>query len=100
MKTNEENTASFYLFRNEVVWTEQVPALAGITAKILVLLDKALGAFITVSVEPVSDGCSLVRYTANMTDAGKALATQLSQLIFHYVGYLVGQLTAMGTTQV
>jgi hypothetical protein len=79
---------------------DSVPALAGITAKILVLLDQALSAFVTVSVEPVSQGCGLVRYTANVTDTGEALATQLSQLIFQYVGYLVGQLTAWGTTQV
>ncbi len=46
---------------------EQVPAFASVIAKIMVLLDKALVVFATVEMEPISEGCSIMRLTANTT---------------------------------
>ena len=73
---------------------DTVPALAGIIAKVLVLIDKALGAFVVLDTEPVSEGCDIVRYTANITPAGEALADNLAQLLFSYISNLAGELTA------
>lgn len=76
---------------------EQVPALGSIIAKIMVLLDKALGVFATVEMEPISEGCSIMRYAANITTEGEALADNLAQLLFSYTAYLSEYFTALLT---
>ncbi len=76
---------------------EQVSSMASIIAKIMVLLDKALGVFATVEMEPISEGCSIMRYTVNMTTEGEALADNLAQLLFSYTAYLSEYFTALLT---
>lgn len=76
---------------------EQIPALAGVIAKIMVLLDRALGVFATVDVEPISEGCSIMRYTVNVTTEGEALTDTLAQLLFSYAAYLSEYFTALMT---
>lgn len=76
---------------------EQVPALGSVIAKIIVLLDKALGVFATVEMEPISEGCSIMRYTANVTTEGEALADTLAQLLLSCTAYLNEYFTALLT---
>lgn len=74
---------------------EQVPAFASVIAKIIVLFDKALGVFGTVEMEPISEGCSIMRYTVNITTEGEALSDNLAQLLFSYTAYLSEYFTAL-----
>lgn len=65
-----------------------IPAFPGLIAKIVVILDKAMGAFATVEERPISEGCGITAYYVNMTGAGDTLANSLSQLIYGLVNYL------------
>ena len=76
---------------------EQVPALASVIAKIMVLIDKALGVFATVEMEPISEGCSITRYAVNITPEGEVLADNLAQLLFSYIASLGEYFTALLT---
>ena len=68
---------------------EATPSFASIVAKLTVLLDRALGVFVTVESEPISEGSSIVRFTsANVTDTGEAFADNIAQLLFNYVSFL------------
>jgi len=73
----------------------EVPALPGIIAKTLVILDKAMGAFATVEERPISEGCGITAYYVNMTGAGDSLVNSLSQLIYGLVNYLSGYFAAL-----
>jgi hypothetical protein len=47
--------------------------------------------------EPISEGCSIMRLTANTTTEGEALADNLAQLLFSYTAYLSEYFTALLT---
>jgi hypothetical protein len=76
---------------------QEVTGLPGIVAKLIVIWDKALGAFATVTEQPISEGCGITAYHVNITETGEALVVNLSQLLFNLVSYLteyLGSLTA------
>jgi hypothetical protein len=41
---------------------QQVTGLPGIVAKLIIIWDKALGAFVTVTEVPISEGCGITAY--------------------------------------
>jgi len=77
---------------------QQVTGLPGIVAKLIIIWDKALGAFVTVTEVPISEGCGITAYQGNITVAGEALITNLSQMIFNLVGYLTTYFGALAAT--
>jgi len=79
---------------------EQIPALPSIIAKILVILDQALGAFATVSERPISDACGITGYYVNVTPTGDALVTNISQLLYSFYEYLSNYFAALTSVSV
>ncbi len=74
---------------------DQVTGLPAIVAKLVVIVDKALAAFATVTEQPISEGCGITAYYVNVTDAGESLTTNLSQLIFGLINYLSEYFSAL-----
>lgn len=74
--------------------TNPMGALISITAKLMLIVDKVLGAFVNTPEMwiPNSDTvCNIPAINATMTDCGTALVDQLTTLIY-YVVQLGGQL--------
>ncbi|UCG82172.1 MAG: hypothetical protein JSW38_08135 [Dehalococcoidia bacterium] len=74
-----------------------VPALPGIIAKVLGLVEHVLDIFITVEVTQSSGvECNIPQYSTSITDCGELLVDLLGQLIYGAINlgaHLMGSLT-------
>ena len=61
--------------------TGPMPALPAITAKILVLVERVLDCFVTVSMEPANACCNIANFYGTTTPCGEQLAVSLAGLI-------------------
>jgi len=77
---------------------QQVTGLPAIIAKLIAIWDMALGAFATVTEQPISEGCGITAYYVNVTPSGHDLATTLSSLIFNLTSYLTHYFAALSAT--
>ena len=77
---------------------QQVTGLPAIIAKLIAIWDMALGAFATVTEQPISEGCGITAYHVNVTPSGHELVTTLSSLIFYLTSYLSHYFAALSAT--
>ena len=61
----------------------EIPALPSIIAKVLVMVDKTLGVFASVTETQPSGACGITSYNVTMNDCGNALIDTLANLIYH-----------------
>jgi hypothetical protein len=61
----------------------EVPAFPAIIAKLLVMVDKTLGVFATVTETTPYGACGITSYNVTVTDCGTALIDTLANLIYH-----------------
>ena len=61
--------------------------IVSITAKLMVILDSILGAFVNLSTfyEPAISDCGIVAINANLTACGQSLVDQLVTLVYYLV---------------
>lgn len=75
-----------------------MPALPGIIAKILALVEAVLDTFVNVSTTSTLGSCNIVQYETEMQNCGDALVTQISQMIYagtELVASIISALTAV-----
>lgn len=60
-----------------------IPALPGLVAKTLALLDQVMSIFVSVSETTASGACNITVYNATINDCGQALIDTLGDLIYH-----------------
>ena len=73
-----------------------MPALASITAKLLILVDAVLGKFVTVTTEVSGANCAINQVSGGLTDCGQAIVNNLETLIYALVKLGSDMLPALG----
>ena len=78
-------------------------AIISITAKLMVIVDKVLGAFVMQPIAVFSnqeDMCNIPAISANLTPCGQALVDQLTTLIYYLVQMGGQLLPALGVVPI
>ena len=73
-----------------------MPALPGITAKILTLVEKVLDVFVTVTVGYGDSACNILQFNGTTTLCGDELVSSLSTLVFQLASLGGYMLSALG----
>jgi hypothetical protein len=72
-----------------------MPALGGIIAKILVLVENVLDEFVYLDTYTLNEECGITAFNATATACGDELATQISQLLFSAMAMLNDVMAAL-----
>ena len=78
---------------------DPAPALPGIVAKGLVLIDRMLGVFATSAVADSQGPCEIPVYYVCVTDCGQALTDALAEIVYHLTVVTSQLLGALSTAQ-
>ena len=73
----------------------EVPALSGIIAKILVMIDQTLGAFASVSETTAFGACNITAYNVQVNECGEALIASLSDLFYYAIQLITGLMMSL-----
>ena len=74
---------------------EGVPALSGIIAKILVMIDQTLGVFASVTETSTFGACNITAYNVQVNECGDALINSLADLFYYTIELVTGLVTAL-----